>query len=108
MSEGIIRKAFKMSVYKDCHQIYKQRHDEIWPELASVLKEAGARHYSIFLDEESSTLFAYVEIESEQRWAQVSKTPECQKWWLFMKDIMETNADNSPKSSELAQVFYLA
>jgi L-rhamnose mutarotase len=30
-----------------------------------------------------------------------------QKWWYFMKDIMETNADNSPTSIPLEEVFYL-
>ena len=30
-----------------------------------------------------------------------------QKWWAYMKDIMETNADNSPVSTSLEEVFYL-
>ena len=37
---------------------YKKRHDEIWPELVELLHESGISDYSIFLDEESSTLFA--------------------------------------------------
>jgi L-rhamnose mutarotase len=30
-----------------------------------------------------------------------------QKWWAFMGDIMESNADNSPVSIPLEEVFYL-
>ena len=37
---------------------YKRRHDEIWPELSALLKEAGISNYTIFLDEETNILFA--------------------------------------------------
>ena len=37
---------------------YQKRHDAIWPELASVLTASGVSDYSIFLDEETFTLFA--------------------------------------------------
>jgi len=30
-----------------------------------------------------------------------------QKWWTYMKDIMETNDDHSPVSTSLKEVFYL-
>ena len=29
------------------------------------------------------------------------------KWWKFMKDVMPTNADNSPILVELKEVFHL-
>ena len=103
----MIRKAVKMKVYEASHIEYKKRHDEIWGSLVKVLKEHGAHNYSIFLDEETNTLFAYVELESEELWDKVAQTDECKKWWDFMKDIMETNTDNSPKSVELKEVFYL-
>jgi L-rhamnose mutarotase len=59
------------------------------------------------LDEKSNNLFAYVEIESEDKWSKMPQTEICQKWWAYMKDIMETNDDQSPVSTELKQVFYL-
>ncbi|NSB13940.1 L-rhamnose mutarotase [Clostridium beijerinckii] len=64
-------------------------------------------NYSIFLDPESSSLFAYLEIEDEELWNKSSETEICQKWWKYMKDIMETNEDNSPVSVELKEVFHL-
>jgi L-rhamnose mutarotase len=33
--------------------------------------------------------------------------PVMKKWWNYMKDIMETNADHSPMSFPLTEVFYL-
>lgn len=103
----MLRKASIMQVNPDKHAEYKKRHDEIFPELVEVLKSHGVHNYSIFLDAKRNLLFAYVEIESEERWNAVSQTAACQKWWAFMKDIMPSNADNSPISEELFSVFYL-
>lgn len=104
----MIRKASVMFVNKDSYEEYKRRHDELWPEMAKELKAHGAHNYSIFLEEETGKLFAYVEIESEENWDKMSETEICQKWWAYMKDIMKTNPDNSPVSVDLKDVFYLA
>lgn len=107
MSDNYIRKAFLMSVRVDCHSEYEKRHNEIWPDLVNALKKHGARNYSIFLEPGSSKLFAYVEIENEQTWQAIAKTEVCQRWWSYMKDVMETNPDNSPVSNELKNVFFM-
>lgn len=103
----MIRKAFKMSVRAGQEAEYERRHNPIWPELEAVLKAHGARNYSIFLDAESRNLFAFVEIEDEARWNAVAQTEICQKWWASMRDLMPSNADNSPVASELREVFHL-
>ena len=103
----MIRKAFKMYVNPEAHAEYERRHNPIWAELEEVLIAHGAHHYSIFLDGEANTLFAYVEIESQERWDAVAQTPVCRRWWAYMKDVMPANPDNSPVSVELKSVFYL-
>jgi L-rhamnose mutarotase len=103
----MIRKAFLMSVNPDSHSEYERRHRPIWDELASVLKDHGVANYSIFLDESTSHLFGYAEVESEELWAAIAETDECRRWWTHMKDIMPTNADDSPISTELNEVFHL-
>ncbi|WP_156293229.1 L-rhamnose mutarotase [Serratia oryzae] len=103
----MIRKAFVMQINPDAHAEYQQRHNPIWPELAQVLKDHGAHHYAIFLDEARNLLFGYVEIESEERWNAVANTDACQRWWRFMGDVMPSNPDHSPVSSALREVFYL-
>lgn len=50
--------AFTMKLKPGTVAEYKKRHDEIWPELARELHQAGISDYSIFLDEETLTLFA--------------------------------------------------
>lgn len=103
-----MRKAFLMSVHPDRHAEYELRHRPIWAELEAVLKQHGVSNYSIFLDVETSQLFGYAEIESEEKWAAIAETDECQRWWGFMRDIMPSNADNSPVSTELREVFHLS
>ncbi|MGF1484343.1 MAG: L-rhamnose mutarotase [Opitutales bacterium] len=102
----MIRKAHIFTLYPGCEAEYIKRHNPIWPELARTLSEHGARNYSIFLHRCSRQLFAYVEIESEARWAAVAQTEICQKWWAEMKDLMESNEDHSPVARPLTEVFH--
>ena len=96
-----------MSVNPDAHDEYERRHRPIWEELKAVLKNHGVSNYSIFLDDETSQLFGYAEIESEEQWAEIANTDECKRWWAYMKDVMPTNPDNSPVSKDLREVFHL-
>ena len=86
---------------------YKKRHDEIWPELAALLKTTGISDYSIFLDEETNTLFGVLNIENPAALDELPKHPVMQRWWAYMSDIMATHADNSPVLVPLREVFYL-
>ena len=104
----MIRKAFVMSVNAGQEKEYERRHKPIWPELEKTLRAHGVHNYSIFLHPETRQLFGYVEIEDEQRWAAIAKTEICRKWWAHMKEVMPSNADNSPKSVELREVFHVA
>jgi L-rhamnose mutarotase len=103
----MIRKAFVMTLRPGCEAEYERRHNPIWPELETVLKDYGVWAYSIFLNRENNQLFAYAEIESEERWTQIAQTEICQKWWAHMKDLMLTNDDNSPIVIDLEEVFHL-
>ena len=68
-----------MSVHRDQHAEYARRHDPIWKELEETLLAHGVRSYSIYLDPLTSELFAYAEIESEERWNAVAATDVCQR-----------------------------
>ena len=101
------RVAFKMKLFKGCEEQYKKRHDVLWPELETLLKETGVEDYSIFLDEETNVLFGVLKIEQKIKLDELPNHPVMKKWWAYMKDIMESNPDNSPVSIPLKEVFYL-
>jgi L-rhamnose mutarotase len=101
------RIAFKMKLHAGVVEEYKRRHDEIWPELAKLLKDTTISDYSIFLDESTNSLFATLKVEQRELMDQLPSHPVMKKWWAYMKDLMESNADNSPVSIPLNEVFYL-
>lgn len=99
--------AFKMQLHQGQVQEYQRRHDEIWTELTELLKNNGVEDYSIFLDPDTNALFGVLKIENPALLDELPKHPIMQKWWKYMSDIMETNPDNSPRSTPLKEVFYL-
>jgi len=101
------RFGFKMKLNPGRKEEYMKRHNEIWPELVKLLKEEGVGNYSIFLDEETNTLFAYQEQSGASSSQDLGSTEIVKKWWKYMADLMETNPDNSPVSVPLEQVFYM-
>ena len=101
------RKAFKMYLLPGHSAEYKKRHDEIWPELEVLLSESGVHDYSIFLDEETLTLFAFQKLDKDFDENYLPNHPVVKKWWSYMADIMETNPDNSPVAIPLKEVFHL-
>ena len=103
----IQRIGLKMKLFAGKTEEYKRRHDELWPEMKALLKEIGVADYSIFLDEETNILFASLKIPNPALLNTLPNHPSVKRWWAYMADIMETNADNSPKSSLLREVFYL-
>ena len=101
------RLAFKMKLKSDCAQEYVRRHDAIWPELKQLLKEAGVSEYSIFLDAETDTLFAFQKVSGAGGSQELADNPIVKKWWDHMADLMKVHPDNSPVSTRLKEVFYL-
>ena len=96
-----------MSVHPGGEAEYAKRHTPIWGELEAVLRRHGVHTYSIFIDPATRDLFAYAEVESEERWAAIANTDVCRRWWSYMRDLMPSNPDDSPESRALAEVFHL-
>ncbi|MDW5288111.1 L-rhamnose mutarotase [Formosa sp. PL04] len=101
------RLAFRMQLKKGQKDVYIQRHNAIWSELEQLLKESGISEYSIFLEEETNTLFAFQKVDGNVSSQELSQHPIINKWWDYMADIMEVNPDKSPVSKPLEEVFYL-
>jgi L-rhamnose mutarotase len=101
------RVAFKMKLHPGFAAEYKKRHDELCPELKALLKDSGIEDYSIFIDEETNYLFGVLKTADPKLLDDLPANPVMQQWWQYMSDIMETNADHSPVSIPLTEIFYL-
>lgn len=106
MSE-LEKHAFKMKLFPGMEAEYKKRHDEIWPELVTLLQEAGVSDYSIHLDHETNILFGVLTRPKNHGMVALPDHPVMKKWWAHMADIMESNPDNSPIATDLVTVFHL-
>ena len=101
------RYGFKMQLHPGMKAEYKRRHDEIWPELVALLHQAGISNYSIFLDEETNTLFGYLERSDDHTMDDLPSEPVMKRWWAYMRDIMAYNDDGTPSAIGLSEVFYM-
>jgi len=101
------RVAFKMKLFKGNEEEYIKRHDALWPDLQELLKQTTISDYSIFLNRETGDLFGVMKVEDTEKLDNLPSHPVMQKWWAYMKDLMESNEDNSPVSVPLKEVFHL-
>lgn len=86
---------------------YRKRHDEIFPDLKTALKEAGISDYSIWLDAEACRLFGILTLSDDNAIDRLPDLPVMKRWWTHMRDIMATDADNVPVQIPLKRVFHL-
>ncbi|OYU20436.1 MAG: L-rhamnose mutarotase [Rhodobacteraceae bacterium PARR1] len=99
--------AFKMQLNPGMEAEYRRRHDEIWPELVALLKEAGVSDYSIHLDPETLILFGVLWRRADHGMDALPAHPVMQRWWAHMADIMATKRDNEPIATPLVPLFHL-
>jgi L-rhamnose mutarotase len=99
--------AFRMRLNPGMKAEYKRRHDEIWPELVALLKEAGVSDYSIHLDEETNLLFGVLWRSDDHRMDDLPRHPVMRRWWAAMADLMETKPDDEPVAVPLETVFHM-
>ncbi|MEC3912718.1 L-rhamnose mutarotase [Sphingobium sp. CR2-8] len=99
--------AFKMQLKPGVVDEYRKRHDEIWPELSNLLSQSGIYDYSIFLDEETLSLFAVLKLRDDNRRDALPDHPIMQRWWDHMAPLMEVGPSNQPKEWPLPLLFHL-
>jgi arylsulfatase len=98
--------AFKLKLKPGMAAEYKKRHDEIWPELSKAIRDAGISDFTIYLDEETNTLFSVQKLAPENTASKLRETELMRKWWKHMAPLMETNPDLSPVRAPLKEVFH--
>jgi L-rhamnose mutarotase len=100
----MMRLAWVMKLKPGHEAIYKQKHDEIWPEMLDLMRRQGIRNFSIYRYD--LQLFAYLERdrpapEGEPHDAIVLR------WWKMMEPYMEYNSDGTPWQAPVEEVFHV-
>jgi L-rhamnose mutarotase len=99
--------AFTMQLLPGHADEYKRRHDAIWPELGTLLRDAGVSDYSIFLDPSTNVLFAVLRRRDGHAMDALPESPLMQRWWRHMADIMVVHANREPSQQPLHPMFHL-
>ena len=102
------RYAWKATVKEGLLEEYVRRHNEIWPELTEVLRQAGIRNYTIWNC--GSELFGYYECEKGADYAAAVQagSPVVDRWNDYMKDVMVMEMDPvTGAQPRLTQVFLM-
>lgn len=89
-------------------QEYIRRHNEIWPEMVEVLKDAGICNYTIWNC--GDELFGYYECEKGVEFAArtQAESPVVDRWNAFMREVMVMEFDPATGTAvQLEQVFAL-
>lgn len=90
---------------------YERHHEKIWPEIASAIRAAGIRNYSIF--HRAGTLFGYYEYhgpdgEYEIRMRALAAAPRMREWWDLMEAMQIPLPDRRAGEwwAEMDEVFH--
>jgi len=103
------RFAWKATVKDGMLAEYKKRHDNLWPELKQVLKDAGISNYTIW--NTGNELFGYFECDKGVSYAEQyqAQSVVVDKWNEYMKDVMVMEMDpETGAQPKMQQVFFLA
>lgn len=92
---------------------YKKDHDNIWPEMKKLIRDAGIKNYSIFFREDG-TLFSYYESRLDEKTLKknqekASKTETFKKWQIAMEKylVKEKPGKAGPEITGLDEVFHI-
>jgi L-rhamnose mutarotase len=105
MSEETEVIAFRMTLVDGKIELYRRRHDEIWPELEAALRAAGVVEYRIFNQPGSKELFAVMRRKKAHSLDALAASPLMRDWWDMMADVTVTGTDGVPIQGELLQVY---
>jgi len=88
---------------------YKKDHDNIWPDMAKAIKDAGYRNYSIYFRKDGM-LFAYLEHDNlDEGGAKIAKTEVWARWQQAMAKYFDNSDPNiiGPQIEMLEEVFHI-
>lgn len=103
------RYAWKARIVPGQKEEYIRRHNEIWPELVGVLKQAGIGNYTIW--NTGDELFGYYECAHGAAFAAKvqAESPVVDRWNTYMKDVLIMEMDPETGAQPmLTPVFFLA
>lgn len=101
------RICFTFEIFEGKEDEYKRRHDEIWPELVTAIKDAGFSNYSLF--RKGTQIIAYAEVEPDAATAFAALAPNeaNARWSEWFTDVIVSLTDENGDLRMHQEVWHL-
>jgi len=100
----MIRRAFTLRLKPGALAEYKERHDQIWPELVEEIERSGIATMTAF--EADPIIFYYSEIADEGAWDRLWSTEIHDRWAEAFKPLIDF-AEGTVDAGDLREIFHL-
>jgi len=86
---------------------YIRKHDEIWPEMTAMMREAGLRNYTIWNN--GSEVIGYYEYDGPEKKQRIYAQHQdvLSRWNAHMQGVMEMERDRDGNVLTYRQVFIM-
>lgn len=101
------RICFLMEIIPGREDEYQRRHDEIWPELVTALREAGVRNYSLFRRGTSVIAYAECHPDAVTAFGKVGATEVNARWAAWFQDVLAEHTGADGALIEASEVWHL-
>ena len=101
------RLCFTFELYPGKEAEYKQRHDQIWPEVVTAMRDAGIKNYSLF--RRGTQIIAYGECypDAATAFGTFGATEVYARWSAEFKAVIATFADDRGNIFRADEVWHL-
>ena len=101
----MIRRAFTLRLKPGALAEYKEKHDNIWPELVEEIERQGIARMTAF--EADPVIFYYSEIADEEAWNRLWATEVHDRWGEMFKELIDFGEDGIVDAGDLKEIFHL-
>ena len=101
----MIRRAFTLRLEPGALGLYKEHHDNIWPELVEEIERCGIATMTAFVTD--PIVFYYSEVRDPDSWDRLWSTPTHDRWGELFKPLIAFNAEGKVDAGELREIFRL-
>src|SRR5580765_8580962 len=94
--------AFAMTLRPGAYEKYKLAHDQLWPELASGMRE---NKVSMAIYRDGDRLFLFAAAPSEDHWQRSREDPILARWDAVMAEFLKTDEQGAIAFTVLPKAF---
>jgi L-rhamnose mutarotase len=101
----VIRRAFTLTLKPGALAEYKEKHDNIWPEMVAEIERLGIARMTAFAAD--PTIFYYSEVLDEGAWDRLWASPVHDRWAEMFKSLIAFDENAQIDAQFMPEIFHL-